>query len=367
MVIKSLIINNFRNLKKIDLKPESGLNIVTGDNAQGKTNLLEAIYVLSAGTSFRSGKDLQMINYDAARYQIRASYSGQYRDFMTSLVFDGQTKNFSLNQKKVHFSHPDRLKVVLFNPDDLFLIKGSPAKRRSFIDFILQQLLADYSYDLVNYAKILKKRNLILKSEQTNKQGFTIINQLFIENAVKVIIKRINLVNIIDELSAPLFAEINGGNHELRIKYALSFPVDSDKINQSILHKSLSEQMEKKLGDEIKRKQSLIGPHLDDINFYLDGKTAKVFASQGQQRNIVICLKLAEVYAFKKVKGYYPVFLLDEVLAELDENKRLLLLQHLDQAEFQSFLSAVNFGAQKDLQAAIFNIKDGQIKREEKI
>ncbi|CFX24885.1 DNA-binding, RecF [Syntrophomonas zehnderi OL-4] len=367
MVIKNLKINNFRNLKKVDLQPANGLNIVTGENAQGKTNLLEAIYVLSAGNSFRSGKDLQMINYGATRYQIKASYSCQSRDFIAALVFDGQTKNLLINQKKVQFSYPDSLKVVLFNPDDLFLIKGSPNKRRSFIDFILQQLSAEYSYDLVNYSKILKKRNLILKTEQTNKQGFTIINQLFIENAVKVIIKRINLVNIIDELAAPLFLEINGGRHEFRTKYAISFPVEDDKINQNILYKSLSEQMEKKLSEEIKRKQSLIGPQLDDINFYLDGKPAKVFASQGQQRNMVICLKLAEVYAFKKVKGYYPVFLLDEVLAELDENKRLLLLKHLEQAQFQSFLSAVNIDAQDDLKAAVFHIKNGQIKGEEKI
>lgn len=361
MNITRLAISNFRNLKRIDLNPENGMNIFTGDNAQGKTNLLEAIYVLSAGTSFRSSGDVQMLNYEALRYQIKAAYTGQDRNFEASLVFDGKTKNFLLNNKKSQPSHPDRLKVVLFNPDDLFLIKGSPAKRRSFIDFILQQLSSDYTYNLGNYVKILKKRNLILKKEQTNNQSFSIINQLFIESAVKVIIQRINLVNIIDELAGPLFLEINGGQHNLKIRYALSFPVENDKINLNILHTSLSEQMQKKMADEIKRKQSLVGPHLDDINFYLDGRLARVFASQGQQRNMVICLKLAEVYAFKRVKGDYPVFLLDEVLAELDEKKRWLLLDHLNQAEFQSFLSSVNLNLEERLNAAVFYVKDGQV------
>lgn len=361
MKITRLAISNFRNLKKIELAPEKGMNIFIGDNAQGKTNLLEAIYVLSAGNSFRSGGDMQMINYDAARYHLKAIYSCQERVTEANLSFDSKSKNFSLNNKKTTFSHSDRLKVVLFNPDDLFLIKGSPSKRRSFIDFILQQLSADYNYYLANYVKILKKRNLILKKEQTNNQGFAVINQLFIESAAKVIIQRINLVNIIDELAGPLFQEISGGQNQLKIRYALSFPVENDKINLNILYNSLNEQMEKKQAEEIKRRKSLVGPHLDDINFYLDGRLARVFASQGQQRNMVICLKLAEVYAFKRVKGYYPVFLLDEVLAELDENRRKLLLDHLNQADFQSFLSSVSFNHEEDIKAAVFYVKNGQV------
>ncbi len=365
MKITRLAIHNFRNLHKIELKPANGMNIFTGDNAQGKTNLLEAIYVLSAGNSFRSTTDSQMIQYEAARYQIKAAYHCQDRQLEAGLSFDSQGKNFSINNKKVSPSHPDRLKVVLFNPDDLFLIKGSPAKRRSLLDFILQQLSTDYAYNLANYVKILKKRNLIFKKEQTTNQSFAIINQLFIESAVKVIIQRINLVNIMDEIAAPLYLEINGQQNQLKIRYALSFPVENDKINLNILHTALHEQMLKKQNDEIKRKQTLVGPHLDDINFYQDGRLARIFASQGQQRNMVICLKLAEVYAFKRVKGYYPVFLLDEVLAELDENKRYLLLEHLHKAAFQSFLSSVNFNPEEELDARIFYIKDGSISGKE--
>ncbi len=365
MKITGLSINNFRNLKKIDIKPANGMNIFTGNNAQGKTNLLEAIYVLSAGNSFRNTSDKQLVNYDASRYQIKAYYTYQERFLESTLLYDERDKIFTINKKKTPHHNQERIKVVLFNPDDLFLVKGAPAKRRNFLDFILQQLSGDYAYNLANYAKILKKRNLLLKTEQTNKQSFAIINQLFIENAIKVIIQRINLVNILDEIVQPLFQEINGRQNKIKIRYALSFPVESDKINLNILQTALSEQLEKKSSDEIKRKQSLAGPHLDDINFYQDGRAARIFASQGQQRNLVICLKLAEVYVFKRVKGYYPIFLLDEVLAELDENKRFLLLDHLDKAEFQSFLSSVNLGPIDKYNANIFYVKNGQLTRKE--
>ena len=365
MKITRLSINNFRNLKKVDINPANGMNIFTGDNAQGKTNLLEAIYVLSAGNSFRNTPDKQLVNYHASRYQVKASYCYQDRNFETALLFNEQGKTFAINNKKTPQNNQDRIKVVLFNPDDLFLVKGAPSKRRAFIDFIIQQLSSDYAFNLANYAKVLKKRNFLLKTEQTNKQSYAIINQLFIENAIKVIIQRINFVNILDEIARPLFQEINGGLNQIKIRYALSFPVDSDKINLNILQTALAEQQDKRFLDEVKRKQSLVGPHLDDINLYQDGRSARIFASQGQQRNLVICLKLAEVYAFKKIKGYYPIFLLDEVLAELDENKRSLLMDHLNRAGFQSFLSSVNLGPINKYNANIFSVKEGQLLRKE--
>lgn len=361
MKISQLTINNFRNLKRIEFIPDRAINIFCGANAQGKTNLLEAIYVLSAGNSFRSSNDKQLINYDAVRYHIQTTYNYQDREFDSSLSFSNNNKTFIINNKKTSNRNQHRLKVVLFNPDDLFLIKGSPAKRRSLIDFVLQQLSVEYSTSLVNYVKILKKRNLLLKKEQTKQNSFAIIDQLFIESAVNVIIQRINFINRLDEESALLFKKINADDNQLKIRYALSFPVESDKINLNILSKAMQNQLQHIFPEEIKRRQSLIGPHVDDINFYLNGRPAKIYASQGQQRNIVICLKLAEIYTFKKIKGYYPIFLLDEVLAELDEEKRNLLLQHLQNAEFQSFLSSVNFNPPPDFKAAIYTVANGSL------
>ncbi|HPF20274.1 MAG TPA: DNA replication and repair protein RecF [Syntrophomonas sp.] len=361
MRISQLSINNFRNLKNINFTPDQAINIFCGTNAQGKTNLLEAIYVLSAGSSFRASNDRQLINYDAERYQILAAYNYQERELTSSLSYINNSKIFTINHKKTSTHNQHRLKVVLFNPDDLFLIKGSPAKRRALIDFLLQQLSAEYTTALANYVKILKKRNLMLKKEQTSQQSFAIIDQLFIESAVNVILQRINFINRLDEEASFLFKEINDAGNQLKLRYALSFPVESDKINLNILSGALLAHIKNIFPEENKRRQSLTGPHVDDINFYLDNRPARIYASQGQQRNIVICLKLAEMYTFKRIKGYFPVFLLDEVLAELDEEKRNRLLEYLQKAEFQSFLSSVNFNPPDDFKASLYTIANGEL------
>ena len=366
MKIKKLQIRNFRNLKKIEYDPAPGLNVFIGDNAQGKTNLLEAIYMMAASTSFRSATDANLVKHETAGYVLGINYNFFERMLEARLEYRlNQAKIFMINNKKSNQNHRDRIRVVLFTPDDLFLIKGSPGKRRAFLDFILKQLSGDYIYNLDNYASILKKRNLLLKKEQTNAKSFKIINDLFIENATYLIMQRINFINLLDEITGPIYKEINQGQNELKTRYALSFKVYSDKINTDVLQNALRKHIEENIHEEINRRKTLVGPHLDDINFYQDRRLARTFASQGQQRNIAISLKLAEMYAFKKVKGIYPVFLLDEVLSELDEGKRQMLLQHLREAEFQTFLTSVNIDKIDKTNEARFIVKEGCLLRKE--
>ena len=366
MKINKLQIRNFRNLKKIEYDPAPGLNIFIGDNAQGKTNLLEAIFMLAAGNSFRNATDANLVNYEAVGYDLAINYSIFERLLQAKIEYRLNTaKLFMINNKKSNQNHKDRLSVVLFTPDDLFLIKGSPGKRRAFLDFILKQLSGEYLYNLDNYTSILKKRNLLLKNEQTTAKSFKIINDLFIENATRLIIQRINFVSLLDEITQPIYKEINQGHNELKTRYAISFKVDSDKINTDVLQNALRKHMEDHLQEEIKRRKTLVGPHLDDINIYQDRRLARTFASQGQQRNMAISLKLAEMYAFKKVRGFYPIFLLDEVLSELDEGKRKMLILHLRQAEFQTFLTSVNIDNIDQINEASFIVKEGRLLRKE--
>ncbi|NLN49574.1 MAG: DNA replication and repair protein RecF, partial [Clostridiales bacterium] len=280
--------------------------------------------------------------------------------YMTKLF-----KKFSINNQKASYRHKDRLRVVLFTPDDLFLVKGSPNKRRAFLDFTLKQLSAEYYHHMDNYANILKKRNLLLKKKQTKGKPFKIINDLFIENAIILIIQRINFVNILEEIIKPIYREINQDQNQLKMRYALSFPIDHDKINMDVLQTGLHKHIGEHLSEEVYRGTTLVGPHLDDINFYQDDRLAKIFASQGQQRNIAIGLKLAELYAYKRVKDYYPVFLLDEVLSELDAGKRNMLIKHLQRAGFQSFLTAVNNEKIEEENDSIFIVRAGQLLRKE--
>jgi len=364
--IRKLQVRNFRNLKKIDYSPSPGLNIFIGDNAQGKTNLLESIFILSAGSSFRKATDANLVNYEEAGYIVKGKYKIFERSIENRLEYNlNGSKTLFINNKKCTFNHKDRLRVVLFTPDDLFLVKGSPGKRRAFLDFVLKQVSAEYFYNLDNYTNILRKRNLFLKKEQTTGNSFKIVNDLFIEKAIRVIIQRINFVNILDEISQQVFKEINQGINELKTRYALSFAIDSDKINMDVLENALRKHIEENIGDEAIRRKTLVGPHLEDINFYQDGRLARIFASQGQQRNIAISLKLAEMYAFKKIKENFPIFLLDEVLSELDEGKRMMLIKHLQEADFQTFLTSVSMEKINSNNAASCLVKEGRLFRKE--
>jgi len=340
--LEKIWIKNFRNIKNLYYESDEKLNFIIGNNAQGKTSFLEAIYLLSNASSFRNARDSNLINHEASSYRIASRHSYGERKIDTELFYDSLKKSYKINNKNSNYKNNDRLRVVLFTPDDLYLIKGSPAQRRLFIDYLLRQVSYEYAYNLDQYQNILKKRNFLLKNNQRSTKSFDIINELFIENSVKIILSRINLVNTLDELISNIFPRINNSRLNIKIKYALSFNLDSDKINSKILGQEMYKFLAKSIDKEVWQKKTLFGPHLDDINFYLDNRLARIYASQGQQRNIAISLKLAEVYVIKKIKNFYPLFLLDEVTAELDEERKQLLLNLLSKAEFQTFLTSVS-------------------------
>lgn len=367
MKLTNIQIKNFRNLQIIEYKPHASLNIFTGKNAQGKTSFLESLYIASTGNSFRAANDSSMVKYNENGYYLKNDYLFMQRDITTELTYikNINRKTFKINNKKTSYNNDDRLKVILFVPEDLYLIKGSPSKRRSFINFTLKQLSNNYAFNLDNYVKILNKRNLFLKNEQTRSKTFFTINNLFIENAVKLIIQRINFINIINNLIKPIHKELNKTDNNINVKYALSFEINNDKINVDILKDEMQKNLQNIKDLEIKRKKTMLGPHLDDIHFYQNGKLARLYASQGQQRNIVISLKLAEMHAFEKLKGYFPIFLLDEVLAELDSEKKELLIKYLNNVNFQTFLTSVNNDFFNIANNKIYVFDEGKLLRKE--
>ncbi|MEQ8200613.1 MAG: DNA replication and repair protein RecF [Syntrophomonadaceae bacterium] len=343
MKVEKLTIRNFRNISQIDLAPKPGLNLFTGYNGQGKTNLLEAIFVLTSGSSFRRASDPNLVKNETDGYMLGAGYTIEGRKLETEIRYSiNGSKRILINNKKVGLNHKDRLRVVIFTPDDLFLIKGSPSKRRAFLDFILRQISSEYFYNLDNYMTILKKRNIFLKKEQTSLKSFKIVNDLFVENSARLIIQRLNFINILEEICRPIYSQLNEAQCDMKMKYALSFNIESDKINMEVLQTALHKHIEEHQGEEMRRKTTLVGPHLEDINVYHDSQLAQIYASQGQQRNISICMKLAELHAFHSIKGFFPLLLLDDVLSELDDLKKTRLMAYLRQAEFQTFLTAIN-------------------------
>ncbi len=359
----------FRNLHRVENRPSPTMNIIVGDNAQGKTNLLEAICVLATGGSFRTNSDRIMVNNQSQAYELSASYEYNQRLFETKIKYNYNTgKTITLNGRKTNSHHPDRLRVVIFTPDDLYLVKGSPSKRRYFLDFLLKQASDEYGYHLDNYVKILRKRNVLLKKNQANTKSFFITTEVFVEEAARVILARIQMISLLDQLAGPLYKEISGENSGgLKLRYAVSIPLDNDKINFDILRLSMLNHLNQIFEQECSRKSSLIGPHRDDINIYLNDHPARQYASQGQQRSIAVSLKLAELMAMQQAQGEYPVFLLDEVLSELDNERQQRLLSYLQEASFQSFLTTVHMVNKyfKPGQASVYNMKDGQLSRKE--
>ncbi len=366
MRLTEIRLNQFRNLVQVRFCPQPGLNILGGANAQGKTNLLEAVYVMSATTSFRGGKEGNLINYQASRCTVAANYEKQDRSIECRLSLDREKgKLFEINCKKAHRSHNDRLRVVLFTPDDLYLIKGSPARRREYLDFALSQISRPYAHELHNYQALLKRRNEMLRKGQGRSRVFEITDELYIKSAAEVALRRIKYVHRLQETAAAIYARLTGGAEKLQLRYALSFAVDSDTINLDVLREHMLRVAHEKRNQEILRRSSLIGPHLDDLNIYADAKLARLFASQGQQRNLAVALKLAELYSFAALGGYYPLFLLDEVLAELDQPRRNLLLGELVQADYQTILTSVENIPDIAPDAARYEVKNGTITRKE--
>lgn len=366
MHLTELKLQQFRNLLRVRFQPEPGLNILGGANAQGKTNLLEAIYASGTTTSFRKGKEANLINHHGSTCIVEASYQIDDRSVQSRLCLEReQGKLFQVDGKKAYRNHADRLRVVLFTPDDLYLVKGSPDKRRGFLDFTLGQISRPYLYELNNYSGLLKRRNEMLRKGQGTNKTFAIIDDLFIKSAAKVTINRIRFVNHLQEKAMEIHRRLAGTDRVLKFRYALSFPIDSDTINLDILREHLLQASFGKTEQERIRRKSLIGPHLDDLNIYVDNKLARWFASQGQQRHLVVVLKLAELYSFASITGYYPLFLLDEVLAELDGQHKALLLQELAQAEYQTFLTSVEAISGVPPQATSYLVHNGTVTRKE--
>ncbi len=362
MKLQKIIISNFRNIKELEYKAEPGLNILMGDNAQGKTNILEAIFVLATGSSFRTNNDRLLVQHGKDHYKLKATHTLDSRSINTEIEYHLERgKQLKINAKKSSQNNPNRLRVVDFTPDDLYLVKGSPSQRRKYVDYILKEVSVDYRLLLENYYKILRRRNDALRKNEANTKSYRLLSELFAEYSAKIISNRIKLVNLLDKLCSQTYIKLNQEGEEIKIKYALSFPLQEEKVNYLTLNDNLIKHLEENRENELRRKSTLVGPHLDDINIYLQNQPARLFASQGQQRNIAVSLKISQVLAFKETIGFYPLLLLDEVLAEFDDPRKDSLLQYINQAEYQSILTSVVNDMIYPYQGRITRVRAGQL------
>ncbi|MCF6095091.1 DNA replication/repair protein RecF [Microaerobacter geothermalis] len=369
MFLNRLQVQQYRNYNHIDLSFHSSLNIFLGKNAQGKTNLLESIYLLSLGKSHRTYKDKELIQWDKETSNIKGFIEKKYGKLQLDILLTGKGKKVSLNgiEKKRLSEFIGNLNVVMFAPEDLTIVKGTPQIRRKFLDMEIGQIHPIYIHHLSNFNKIVHQKNQFLKNsfgKSINHALMDIWNQQLVSVAVPILKKRLFFLKKLETYANDIHQKITHGKESLSIKYVHSTPFQhelSDDEAQEVLLREFNAIKQR----EMLRATTLIGPHRDDLQFFINDINAQVYGSQGQQRTVALSIKLAEIELVKEEVGEYPLLLLDDVLSELDDERQTQLLSTI-QERVQTFVTTTNIeGLNKSTRelSDIFFVNNGKISK----
>lgn len=368
MHIHELTLKNYRNYDELTLTFDDKVNVIIGENAQGKTNLMEAIYVLAFSKSHRTPRDKELIQWDQDYAKIVGSVYKRKQSFPLEIQFSSKGKKAKLNhiEQRRLSDYIGALNVVMFAPEDLNLVKGSPQIRRRFIDMEIGQIQPVYIYHLGQYQKILKQRNHLLKNLQRNQKAdrtmLQVLTEQLIEHASIIIEKRFSFLELLRKWAGPIHEGISRGIEKLEIMYNASINVSED-VNREKIANIYYEKYSEIEDKEVDRGNTLIGPHRDDLLFFVNGKDVQTYGSQGQQRTTALSLKLAEIELINNEVGEYPILLLDDVLSELDDFRQSHLL-HTIQGKVQTFVSTTSVdGVKHDTlsKAELFRVESGAI------
>ena len=370
MFLRNLELNNFRNISKVSLNFNKNINIFIGNNAQGKTNILESIYFLAITRSHRTHNELNLIKNEELYTKVSGVYNNN--DEMVhslSILLNEKGKKVSVDnivQKRIS-NYLSRLNVIMFCPDDLEIIKGSPSVRRRFLNIELSQFRNDYVLLLKEYNQILKQRNEYLKQKNNAKFDrtyFDIITSKLIDKNIELVKIRYDFINKINECLENVFDDI-AKMGSLKIKYK-SF-ISKEDLNKADLKDFLISKYNLLFTNELLQKTTILGCHKDDFKMYLNDLDVTEFCSQGQQRLSVLSLKLAEIEVFIKEKNKKPVILLDDIFSELDEVKKNNIINYFKK-NVQIFITTTDI---KDIneelkqKSDIYVVDNGTFKKEE--
>ncbi|MHB8927316.1 MAG: DNA replication/repair protein RecF [Bacillota bacterium] len=340
MRLKRLQLHDFRSFSTLDLTLSGQVNVFVGGNAEGKTNALEAVYLLATGRSHRAVRDRELVRWGAPAYLARGDFERPAGPLRVEVGFSGEgRKVLRLNglPKRRLSEIIGQARVVLFAPEDLELVKGAPEVRRHYIDLQLSQVSPAYYHHLATYHRILEQRNRLLKGgSQAEAMGLAVWDEKLVAHGVEIIQRRLTALEKLSRWVALAQRQVSGGQEELSVSYQSSIVGDSPRAsreataagqNDETLGKAFRRRLEKLRPVELERGMTLVGPHRDDLRLEVNGQDARLFSSQGQQRTAVLALKLAEVEFLAADDGDQPILLLDDVLSELDERRRGLLLE----------------------------------------
>ena len=366
MFLHKLKLENYRNISNVEFSFNKYINIFIGDNAQGKTNVLESIYFLAITKSHRTNDEINLIKNNELYTKVSGKYQNDLDEINElSILLNKEGKQVSVNnviQKKIS-NYLSRFNVIMFSPNDIDLIKGFPLIRRRFLNIELSQIDFSYISILKKYNRLLKQRNEYLKNNIDNFDNvyFDIITDELIDLNIKILQKRILFIEKINSYFKEIFFKITN-NKNIIIKYK-SF-INYDNLSNDELKNKIKSKFKSVFEKEISYKMTLIGIHKDDFSIILDDKNICEYGSQGQQKVAVLSLKLAEIKYLMKIKNTKPIILLDDIFSELDTNKKNNILNYFNE-KLQIFITTTdlnNINSETQKNADIFIVKNGSFK-----
>lgn len=339
MKINSIKIENFRNIENLSLDFDGNVNIIYGENAQGKTNLIEAIYLFTGSKSFRGVKDSELIRFNCEYSRLNIDFVNKEREQNAEIFIDTK-RNAKLNgiKKKSASMLGDELKAVIFSPVHLSMVKDGPLERRRFVDNALCQLKSGYRNVLQEYHRCLAQRNMLLKDIAKN---YSLSDMLYIwdknlaVSGAKIIYQRQKYIEALLPYAKKIFNGLSGGKEEIDLIFKGEF--EYKDLTVDVIEKNLVKTLEKNRGEDILNRVTQTGPHRDDMEILINSKSARKFGSQGQQRSCVLALKLAEASLLKELTQDEPLALLDDVMSELDISRQDYILNHIK--DWQVFIT----------------------------
>ena len=373
MIIKSLSVKNFRNIAFAEFSFDKRINVFTGSNAQGKTNICEAIS-LCFGKSFRNPKAAELIPFNRegkSEISLELTFSfDNLPDKENVILYNQKGSNFKLTFNGLEMKSAEELygalRYVIFIPEDLYIVKGNPEKRRDYIDFVSNMINRVHNSKLYEYNKALKQKNNLLYNISGYDRSYSSVmleswNDTLAKLGVNVMCGRLKYFSTLSEYAGEFYGRINKADEKLTMKYESSVMEDMTYTAEDweLMYETYQRKLRETFDKELKMKYTVVGAHRDDISFYIDNIPSKDFASQGQIRSIAVALKLAEARMIYEKSGDVPIIILDDVLSELDYDRRAFITNHID--NFQTFITSCNISDLKEIGSGkVWRVEKGQ-------
>lgn len=370
MLLTNISLTNYRNYDEMSLSFSPKLNIFLGENAQGKTNLLESIYLLSFARSHRSSNEKEWIQWEQEFARIEGHLEKKASSLDLTMILSNKGKKTKINgleQRKLS-DYIGTLNVILFAPEDLSIVKGSPQHRRKFLDMEIGQINPQYLHNLSMFQTVLKQRNQYLKkiafSHSKDPVYLDVLSEQLAQAASFVLYYRLQFIEKLEGWANTIHQKISFNKEVLTMTYKTQLSVDNTMTRDAIYETYVNELKQSEPRD-LQQQTTSVGPHRDDILFFVNGQNVQTYGSQGQQRTTALSVKLAEIELINDEIGEYPILLLDDVLSELDDERQVHLMEFIEN-KLQTFLTTTSLTHLENkltIEPTIFNISSGMVER----